>query len=415
MNYSECKQYLYNLGNEVLAMRPGLESVDRLLKRVGNPHRQYPSVLVAGTNGKGSVSQFLVSILNECGFSTGHYSSPHLMSVRERISVKGSPITREDFSELFTEVSDYVDPGQPLTYFEMLTATALLHFSRCGVDIAILEVGMGGRLDATNVVKPLMTILTPIGLDHQNYLGNSISEIATEKAGTIHQGCKVLSAPQVAEAEEVIRKRALDKEASLSVVDGSDFQIESQVDGCFRIRDDRLLAALPLPGRHQAKNAVLAVAASRELEKMHWNFKERCVSKGLESTTFKGRLQKIDSSPDIFLDGGHNPAAACVIGSYLQSFTVSPRHLVISMMEDKDAHSVAEILTPFFDRQFIFEMESTRAASLQQLRSAFPDASQAADAADALFQAKEEAATVVVFGSFRLVRDILQMPRYRCD
>ena len=414
MNYSECKQYLHSLGNEVLAMRSGLEPINRLLKRLGSPHRRYPSVLVAGTNGKGSVSQLLVSILDECDFSTGYYSSPHLMSVRERISVKGSPITREDFSELFTEVSDYVDPGQPLTYFEMLTATALLHFSRRDVDIAVLEVGMGGRLDATNVVEPLMTILTPISLDHQNYLGDSISEIATEKAGTIHQGCRVLSAPQVAAAAEVIRKYSFEREAPLSFVDGSEFQIEAQADGCFQIRDDSLVATLQLPGRHQAKNAVLAVAASRELGKMHWKLKQGCVSQGLEHTTFKGRLQKIDSSPDVFLDGGHNPAAACVVGAYLKSFTSSPRHLVISMMEDKDAHAVAEILTPLFDRQFIFEMGSIRAASLQRLRSAFPDASQAADAADALFQAKEEAATVVVFGSFRLVRDILQMPQYGC-
>ena len=145
---------------------------------------------------------------------------------------------------------------------------------------------------------------------------------------------------------------------------------------------------------------------------MRWDLKQRCVSKGLEDATFKGRLQKIDSSPDIFLDGGHNPAAACVVGAYLKSFTSGPRHLVISMMEDKDAHSVAKILTPFFDRQFVFEMGSIRAASLQQLRSVFPDASQANDAVDALFQAKEGAATVVVFGSFRLVRDILQIPQY---
>jgi dihydrofolate synthase/folylpolyglutamate synthase len=393
-------------------MRPGLKSVDRLLKRLGSPHRQYPSVLVAGTNGKGSVSQFLVSILDECGFSAGHYSSPHLMSIRERIAVKGSPITREDFSELFTEISAYVAPGQPLTYFEMLTATALLYFSRRDVDIAVLEVGMGGRLDATNVVEPLMTILTPISLDHQNYLGDSISEIATEKAGTIHRGCRVLSALQVDAAAEVIQKYALEREAPLSVIDGSEFQIEAQADGCFRIRDDHLEAVLRLPGRHQAENAALAVAASRELEKMRWDLKQRCVSKGLEDATFKGRLQKIDSSPDIFLDGGHNPAAACVVGAYLKSFTSGPRHLVISMMEDKDAHSVAKILTPFFDRQFFFEMGSIRAASLQQLRSVFPDASQANDAVDALFQAKEGAATVVVFGSFRLVRDILQIPQY---
>ena len=407
MNYSECRHYLSNLGNEVLSMRPGLERVEALLDRLDRPHRRYPSVLVAGTNGKGSASRFLASMLDECGFRTGRYGSPHLVSLRERISVHGRLISRHDFARLFSEVAHRVEKDQPLTYFEMLTATAFLYFSHRQVEIAVLEIGMGGRLDATNVVDPVMTILTPISLDHQQYLGESLAQIATEKAGTIHPGRPVISSPQLSAAAQVIRECARTRQAPVSEADGSGFQIEEQVDGCFRIQDDQLDATLRMAGRHQAENAVVAVAAARELERMGWDVRPACLSKGLEKVTLEGRLQKIGSSPDVFLDGGHNPSAARAVRSFVERFTSPPRHLVFSMMRDKDVQGVAEILRPLFARQWILEMDSPRAASLDLLGRAFPAAGQAVDASDALAQARDGAATVVIFGSFYLAGEIL--------
>ncbi len=410
MKYQDCLEHLEQLGNEVVTMRPGLESIRKLLQEMGNPQVNYPNVLVAGTNGKGSIARFIASIAGSCGLVTGRFSSPHLVTVRERICLHETPLPREAFAESFDRVQTAARTAHlphPPTYFETLCATALDYFSCHSIDLAVLEVGLGGRLDSTNAVDPVLSVLGPIGLDHQSRLGKTIPEIASEKAGIIRPSTPVVSAPQPAGAESVIRETARKSRAPLSMIDSHQVQAHHVSEGRYRIDYGDIQAGLSVVGQHQGINAAVAIDSVKQLERLGWDFPGECIAQGLASVRPFGVLQRIARQPDVFVDGGHNPDAARAVASFLTSHTRAPRYLVFSMMQDKDLRAVSEILTPLFEQVYLVELTSTRAASASRLKKAFPQGVVMSDLKRALTQARRRAASVLVFGSFRLAGKVL--------
>jgi len=412
MDYDESVSYLERLGNEVLAMRFGLETIRGLLRSLGDPQNSFPSVLVAGTNGKGSVASYLSNILSCAGLRTALYLSPHVVRLEERFQIDSRLISRPDLADCLSQVAGVAaKTGCRQTYFETLTAAAFLYFSKSAVDVAVLEVGMGGRLDSTNIVDPLLSIITPIGIDHQQQLGATIEQIAGEKAGIIHQARPVLTAPQVPEAGRVLRARAQETEAPFHELDKSEITAVNSEGGVCSLTYHGISATLRLLGSHQVENAALAIRAA-ELLAPHLVVSRSAMARGIERTEIPGRIQRIGKNPLIFVDGGHNRQAAANLVRFLEAETPKPRALVFSMMRDKDIREVADLLRPAFDRVFVTQMESPRAASIARLLEAFPQAASVDCPADALDQAKSSsAATIVVFGSFHLAGDVLRQAR----
>jgi dihydrofolate synthase / folylpolyglutamate synthase len=306
-------------------IRPGLDRMRALLRALGNPHRAYPSIIVAGTNGKGSTSAMLASILIASGKRAAHYTSPHLVDLRERWTIAGERIDPALLEACIVALQNLESDITP-TYFEALTLIAFLAFARAKCDIAVLEVGMGGRLDATNVVKPVAALITPVGIDHTEFLGNTIRKIAAEKAGVIHRGTLVLTSNDDPRVLEVIRKRAAKfGNRFLHVTEEHD---------------------TPLAGDFQRRNAGLAVRAAREL-----GIDERAIEEGVRNTRWRGRLEHLQvRGKDIWIDGGHNPHAVAATAPYFDANVPRPRLLVFGMMNDKDVDAVTKRVFPLFDR-----------------------------------------------------------------
>jgi dihydrofolate synthase / folylpolyglutamate synthase len=378
MNYPEALEYLYSLGNEVLTAKLGLHNIEVLLQHLGEPHRKFKSVLIAGTNGKGSVAAFCDSILRASGYRTGLYTSPHLIQIEERIRINGRMIHSDEFARLTQEVKDAVTSlmqhasataGLKLerhpTYFEMVTAVAFKYFAEQRVEIAILEVGLGGRLDATNTVDPLVAVITNVDLDHEQYLGSSIREIAAEKAGIIKarsrkqdgSGCRsplrVVFAGGDGSASEVIEERCNAVGARLLRVQ-RDFACEIEADdfGRFKLPLDSRLGkgieiCLPLAGEHQVSNALTAIRVMEFLSGLGYEIGCRSLEAGVSGVEWPGRLEILDSRPRIILDGAHNPAAANKVREYLDTF-LTPKKVVMvfGAMKDKAIHEMTELLFP---------------------------------------------------------------------
>ncbi len=322
-------------------IRPGLGRMRELLQALGNPHRNYPSIIVAGTNGKGSTSATLTSILNEAGHRTAHYTSPHLVDIRERWTVAGEMISPELLDECIEEIriADAITP----TYFEALTLIAFLAFAKAKVDLAVLEVGMGGRLDATNVVKPLLSIITPVAFDHMEFLGNTIRKIAAEKAGVIHRGAIVLTSSDDPAVLDVLRKRA-----------------EKFGNRFIHVTDEH---DTPLAGDFQKRNAGLAVRAARELK-----IDENAIARGVAKTKWRGRLENVQvRGKTIWIDGGHNAHAARAIAPFIEANVPRPRTLVFGIMSDKDVDAVKATLYPLFDRIITTEPYPPRSMKAAEL------------------------------------------------
>ncbi|HXK59243.1 MAG TPA: folylpolyglutamate synthase/dihydrofolate synthase family protein [Acidobacteriota bacterium] len=416
MEYRESLEYLDRLGNEVLGMKFGLETVRTMLRELGNPQEKVPSVLVAGTNGKGSVASYLSNILIAGGFKTGLYLSPHVVAVEERIQANGRQIGPSEFAECLSGVARVAESlrgeGRP-TYFEVLTATAFLYFARSALDVAVMEVGMGGRLDSTNVVVPLLSVITPISFDHQKQLGSTISQIAAEKAGIIHPGRPVLISPQEPEARTVIESRAQAAGAPLHQLDQDEIVAVGSPGGSYTVEYHGVRSPLRLMGRHQVTNAALAIRAAELLEPP-LVIDAKAMAEGIGRTEAPGRIQRISQDPFLFVDGGHNRQAARNLVEFVLAHTPLPRALVFSMMQDKDIREVAEILKAAFDRTFVVEMQSPRAASTERLLEAFPGAVAVQDPVKAIETAKKLCATTVVFGSFYLVGDVLRQLTPTC-
>jgi dihydrofolate synthase / folylpolyglutamate synthase len=334
--------FLYGL--QRFGIKLGLENIRTFLQRLGHPQADLAVVQVAGTNGKGSVCASLAEILGQAGHRVGLYTSPHLQSFTERIRIAGQPIAPEIASELIIEIRQ-VAAGLPLTFFEFTTAMALLHFQRQKVDLAILEVGMGGRLDATSVVHPHLGIITPVSFDHTEHLGSTLAAIAAEKAGILKEQMPVVIAEQAPEVLPVLLAEA-QRLGSPVCLSGRDFHHWPASAGGFSFSGPgmSLDALVPgLEGLHQHGNMSVALAAASLLRRQGWSISDDAMRAGVERVCWPGRLEWWRGRRTILLDGAHNPAGAKVLAEYLAGLRGTAIHWVVGVKGDKP---LGEILAP---------------------------------------------------------------------
>jgi len=415
MSYQTAVEHMYALGHE-LAQMPArkfdLAHMRVLLAALENPERRSSSVLIAGTNGKGSTAATLASILHASGLRTGLYTSPHLVRINERIRINGDEISDDDFALLHEVVDRTAErlvgedelPWHP-SFFEMLTAMAFEYFARRKVELAVLEVGMGGRLDATNVIEPRVSVLTDISLDHQKFLGNTVAEIAREKAGIIHPGGIVVTLPQQPQANDVIGNAILEMDGTAvsavpyvpPVAPGSDsgFAIrkktltakgakDAEKSGPdhgqafwrypLQIMGKKIVVETPLIGRHQLRNVALAIAAAEELGKQGFAITAASIERGIRETSWPGRFQIIpaaNGTPEYVFDVAHNPAGAWALRSTLSACYEDRRLIfVFGAMRDKAIGEMAEILFPVAERVVATRADNPRSATPDEIRSA---------------------------------------------
>ena len=382
MTPSECRDYLGHLQH--FGIKLGLENISTLCAALGNPQNRFLSVHVAGTNGKGSVSAMLARIMCGHGLSTGLYTSPHLARVEERIQVDGAMIPPRRFRELLAQLKNVIDrltaEGRLVyhpTYFEVLTALAFLEFAGREVDIAVLEVGMGGRFDATNVVRPLISVITTIARDHERHLGSTLGKIAFEKAGIIKPGipvvCGVRGGPALREIRRVVRER----QAPLTEVFGPGRTLEARrTRRAFRFayagESGRYSYSPALAGRHQGANAATAIAAAEVLSKT-WKPLDRAkILEAIRETRWEGRLETVWRRPLVLLDGAHNIEGVTALVSYIQEAIRRPVVLVFAAMQDKDLRGMTRILFPAASLVVLTRVPYKRSATPEELQAAAP-------------------------------------------
>ncbi len=354
MSYQGTVEYLYAL--QKFGMKFGLDNIRKLLGALGNPQNSFRSVHIAGTNGKGSTSAVIDAVLRSSGTKTGLFTSPHLINFTERIRINGSEISEGDVVALAGEVretADRIGGDFSPTFFEVVTAMAFLHFRRTGIKWAIVETGLGGRLDATNVLMPEATVLTSIGFDHREFLGRTLKEIASEKAGIIKPAVPLVCAQQDPEAMGVIRQRALEKGSDVFSY-GRDFKaelvLETPTGICFDYHGmvERTRLTLPLIGAHQMINASLGIRTVEILSESSNDL--FCDTRaGLENVVWPGRLEMIKEEPPIMIDGAHNPQAAGVLAYHIGNNLLRTYNrivMVIGIMADKDVRGILEHLLP---------------------------------------------------------------------
>ncbi|MGI8836022.1 MAG: bifunctional folylpolyglutamate synthase/dihydrofolate synthase [Pyrinomonadaceae bacterium] len=376
MEFKESLAYLLSLGHETLAMKLGLKNTELLLEAVGSPQSSFASVQIAGTNGKGSTAAMLDSICRQAGIRTGLFTSPHLISITERIKIAGVDLSTHEFARLSTKVKTAAQslveqgtlPALP-TFFEHVTAIALLAFKEAGVKLAILETGLGGRLDATTVAGARVVAITPVALDHQEYLGATLREIAAEKAAIIRPGTAAVIAHQDSEAFEVIRQRITGCEVQALMEDYEVLIDGATADGRFIVtlqtREERYPSVkLGLRGRHQIENAATAIRIAEVLHQQGWNVTTTAIIKGIETAEHAGRLEL---SEGYLLDGAHNPSAAQTLLSYLDEFVKVPVTLVFGAMRDKNLIEMAAILFPAALQVVLTRPDNPRSASAEEL------------------------------------------------
>ena len=426
MSYASAIEELKSMTPELYA-RPGqprrkfsLDEVRILLSKLGDPQQSFPSVLIAGTNGKGSTAATLASILNASGLRAGLYTSPHLERVNERIRIGDAEIGDKSFARHFFHIKESAQKlvqsralPQPPSFFEILTAEALLYFAEQNIDLAVLEVGLGGRLDATNVVDPLLSIITDISLDHTEWLGSTITAIAREKAGIMRPGGRLVTLPQHPDANLVLRERA--GELNARVVDAEKYIPAPGPSGPYRIAvlGKSIEVHSPLPGAHQQRNVALAIAASVELAaKDGLPITASSIETGIRLTRWPGRLESIQAGgTEWILDVAHNPAGALALRTGLNYLLTSDRQklLIFSCLQDKPLGEIAQILFPLFDQVILTPIRSLRAASMAELKEAAEETQTSSICTEsvgaALQLAKElgEGGVVVVSGSVYLV------------
>jgi dihydrofolate synthase / folylpolyglutamate synthase len=370
VDFDESVKYLYSLGNEVEAMKLGLDTIRKLLAAFGDPQNNYLKVQVAGTNGKGSVCAFLNSICLEASIETGVFSSPHLISITERIKINGSDIREADFARHATHVRKtaerLVADGEletTPTFFEQVTAIALVTFAEAKVELAILETGLGGRLDATTAANAEIAAITRIDYDHQEYLGDTIEEIAGEKAAIIHEGSRVVIGKQILEAEKIIQDRFEQF--------GIDAKFETQVrttcgSGWLNFENDQAkyqVKKLGLLGRHQIENAKIAILLAEELQS-HFPITTKQIIQGLENARHPGRLEY---QGRYLFDGAHNIGGAKALVEFLDEFELRRITLIFGVMNDKDVGGILEILQPKAEYLILTQPDNERAFSAAEL------------------------------------------------
>jgi dihydrofolate synthase/folylpolyglutamate synthase len=339
VRYPDSVEYLYALGNEIKSFKFGLENTIEVLSALGNPQDAFPAIHVAGTNGKGSTCAMIEAAARAAGVPTGLYTSPHLVEPTERIVIDGKQVTKEQFLDAFNRVHEVgLRMETHPTYFETVTAMAFLLFRDARIQLGVIEVGLGGRLDATNVVKPVLSVITPVDFDHETFLGSSLEQIAGEKAGILKPGVDAVIAPQRVEAESMITRRAAEVGAQLDFVRADEFR-DVRIDANHSEFDFRgMHVYCPLAGPHQVVNAATAAAALKHL---------RIPPAGIEQARWPGRLELVSRSPDIVLDGAHNPAGARALARHIRDFYSERRvWLIYGAMRDKSVQEITEILFP---------------------------------------------------------------------
>jgi dihydrofolate synthase/folylpolyglutamate synthase len=449
MSYETAVARMFALGHE-LAQTPShkfdLAHMRVLLQALAHPERRIPSVLIAGTNGKGSTAATLASILRASGLKTGLYTSPHLVRINERIRVDGDEIGDDDFAALQGKVDQVAEglvergelPWHP-SFFEMMTAIAFEYFAREQVDVAVLEVGMGGRLDATNVVEPLVSVITDISLDHQKFLGDTVNEIAHEKAGIIRSGGTVVTLPQLAEANDVIGNTILDLGARavnavpyvppvspastqyLVASTGQDDRPNVVYRYPLHVMDEEILVETPLVGRHQLRNVALAIATAVELKQLGFEkISPKTIETGIRETRWPGRFEALTTPPgwpEMVVDVAHNPAGAWALRSALSERYEDRRMiLVFGAMRDKAISEMTEILFPLAERVIATRPENPRAASPEEIQQAAARTGTEIELIEDVEPALERARTlagkdglVVITGSIYLVGEVMRL------
>jgi dihydrofolate synthase/folylpolyglutamate synthase len=448
MSYETAVARMFALGHE-LAQTPAqkfdLAHMRVLLEGMDHPELRFPSVLIAGTNGKGSTAATLAAILRVSGLRTGLYTSPHLVRLNERIRVNGKEISDDDFASLHGGVDRIAEslvelaklPCHP-SFFEMMTAIAFEYFAREKIDLAVLEVGMGGRLDATNVVDPRVSVITDISLDHQKYLGNSVREIAGEKVGIIRPHGAVVTLPQQPEANDVIGNTIMELDArAINAVPyvppvspastpylvrstelnkpGSVYRYPLQVMG------EQIMVETPLVGRHQLRNVALAIAAAVELNQQGFSaISAKSIETGIRETRWPGRFQVIAARPgwpEVVIDVAHNPAGAWALRAAIsERYEDRPLIFVFGAMRDKAISEMTEILFPLADRVIATRPDNPRAALPEEVQQAAARTGVEVEAVEDVRSAVERAralaaadTVMVITGSIYLVGEVMSM------
>jgi dihydrofolate synthase / folylpolyglutamate synthase len=413
-----------------------LEHMRTLAAALGNPQRRLPSVLIAGTNGKGSTAATLASITQAAGFRTGLYTSPHLLHINERIQINQEPISDAEFALIFERVEDAAQrlveqgdlPSHP-SFFEMLTAMMFEYFASAGVELAVLEVGMGGRLDATNISDPLVSVITDIDLDHQKFLGNTLPEIAREKAGIMRRDGLVVLLPQHPQVNDTLGHCIL--EAGARPVNAAKFMppltpdaASSEIRKARPLRfpvtfgEQEIMVESPLLGRHQFRNLALALAAAEQLSQFGFRVSPTDAQEGVRTTTWPARFQIIGQSedfPETVLDVAHNPAGAWALRSALSTFYEDrPLTFVFGAMRDKAITEIGSILFPLAERVIATRAHNPRAATPEEIADAAQHSGVEAITAEGVQQAIQLAGTlagekgvVVITGSIYIVGEAL--------
>jgi dihydrofolate synthase/folylpolyglutamate synthase len=432
-SYQDALDYIYSFTDHSVRpeQRYGPDVVDptrpaRLLGMLGNPHQAYPAIHVAGTKGKGSVAAICASALRAAGLRTGFYTSPHLQSFTERIQLNGQPIGPEILAGLVDDIRPVVDQIEEITTFEVITALAFLFFCRQQVDIAVVEVGLGGRLDATNVIRPLVSVITSLSLDHTYLLGETVAEIAAEKGGIIKAGVPAVSAPQVSEAAAVLKAIAAERRAPLTTIgdreSGADWwyelgemTLEGQSFRAGRAGEGGDWYRLPLLGPHQVVNATVALAALGTLQDRVQSLENGAIRQGVAAVEWPGRFQILQRSPLVVVDGAHNVDSAIKLRRTLEILFPGRRIiLVFGATADKDVEGMIRELGPVASQIITTSAAHPRAMPAAELRSLFEAQNYAsatsAGVSEALGLAKRAAGpedVICITGSLFVVGDAL--------
>jgi len=423
--YPQALEKLYRL--QMFGIKFGLSNTNNLLKAMGDPHLGRRYLHVAGTNGKGSVAAMAGSVLEASGLRVGLYSSPHLVRFTERFRINGREMPRETVVTLAEELLGVINPQEPPTFFEVVTAMALVYFAREDVDVAIMEVGMGGRLDSTNVISPLVTVITNITLEHQDYLGRRLLDIAGEKAGIIKTGVELVTGVSQRPVVTFIESRCGEKKAPLTRL-GQHVRYRRTPGGLNYYGTSHTFRGLRvgLPGSFQDRNAALALAALEALERKGIPLREDSLRTGLARVNWPGRMHLMSSNPAVVVDGGHNPAAVRALARALPgAFSYKRLILVLGIMADKDIPTMVREIVPVADRVIYTRPVYARAAEPEVLHRAAAGLGRPGEIAPTLSQALDKAKKIadaddliLVTGSLFTAGEALSLldpERYRPD
>ena len=365
-SYADALDYLYHLQSH--GIHPGLRRIESLLSRLDHPETKFKSIHIGGTNGKGSTAATVASILQQSGFRVGLYTSPHLIDFSERIQISGIPITEREIVSLTHLIRDTItttSSNEAITFFEFTTALAFYHFACSKIDFAVVEVGMGGRYDATNLLQPMAVAITPVSLDHEQYLGSTLAKIAYEKAGIIKEGTPVVISRQAPSAYAVIQEVARLKNAPLIQLGQEICTVgDSPQNFLYQGKRERNVQS-PLLGRHQMDNAAVALGLIEEIQRQGTVISEDAIAMGFRNVRWPGRLEVVRQRPFILLDGAHNPAGAEALGAFLSEVDPEKRGkhwLIFGVMQDKDSAQMLQCLLPWTDECVLCCPDLSRAA-----------------------------------------------------